>query len=95
MTTTMLAMTMSISRPTVSKLDTPRPVMTRKVMVTTIPWVDAADNVLKEDESEPTIDEDDDEAGLNLIEVEDLNDHGRNGKPTWQKRRHYSPPPFQ
>jgi hypothetical protein len=62
--------------------------------------VEAADNVLEEDESEPTIDDDDDddddddEAGLNRFEVEDLNDHGRNGKPTWQKGRHYSPPTF-
>jgi hypothetical protein len=39
--------------------------------------VGAADNVLEEDELEPTIDDDDDEVGLNRFEVEDLDDHGR------------------
>jgi hypothetical protein len=39
--------------------------------------VDAADDLLEEDELEATIDEDDDVVGLNRFEVEDLNDHGR------------------
>jgi hypothetical protein len=38
--------------------------------------VDGADNVLKEDELEPKIDDDDDEVDLNHFEVEDLNNHG-------------------
>jgi hypothetical protein len=40
--------------------------------------MDAADNAIKEDELEPTIDDDDDKIGLNFFKVEDLDDHGRN-----------------
>jgi hypothetical protein len=39
--------------------------------------VDAADNVLKEDELEPMIDDNNDKDDLNCFKVEELDDHGR------------------
>jgi hypothetical protein len=57
--------------------------------------MDAADNALIENELEPKIDDDDDEARLNCFKVEYLDEHGRNWQACYLAEwRHCTPQTF-
>jgi hypothetical protein len=76
MTTTMTAIMMAVSPPHRIKIRCPQG-SDDEESDGDIDSMDAADNALKEDELEPTIDDNHNEVGLSCFKVKDLDNHGR------------------